>query len=151
MSVNLEKSLGLTDGNNSSQTTDKKTYQLINQKLALKILSKLGLTAALAENGQEAIEMVSQESYDIILMDMQMPEIDGLEATRIIRREMDIQPIIIAMTANAMKEDRDACMKAGMDDFLSKPVKLEDVVNMLAKWSDSGKLNTADKKYNIRA
>ena len=125
---------------------------VINQKLALKILSKLGLTAALAENGQEAIEMVSQHRYDIILMDMQMPEIDGLEATRIIRREMDIQPIIIAMTANAMKEDRDECLKAGMDDFLSKPVKLEELVNMLTKWSIIGKDNLSiRKKDDIRA
>ena len=108
---------------------------LTNQKLALKILSKLGFEAALAVNGREAADMAGECAYDIILMDVQMPEMDGLEATRIIRRELEIQPVIIAMTANAMKEDRDQCLQAGLDDFLSKPVKLEDLVAMLTKWS----------------
>lgn len=108
---------------------------VINQKLALKILSKLGYEASLAVNGQETIDMLNQEPYDIILMDVQMPEMDGLEATMMIRKKMQVQPIIIAMTANAMKEDRDECLKAGMDDFLSKPVKLEELINMLGKWS----------------
>ncbi len=107
---------------------------LVNQKLTLKILSKLGFEAALAENGKVAVEMASQQQYDIILMDVQMPEIDGQEATRIIRESLPIQPVIIAMTANAMKEDRDDCLNAGMNDFLSKPVKLEELVSMLAKW-----------------
>lgn len=107
---------------------------LVNQKLTLKILSKLGFEAALAENGKVAVEMASQQQYDVILMDVQMPEIDGQEATRIIRESLPIQPVIIAMTANAMKEDRDDCLNAGMNDFLSKPVKLEELVNMLATW-----------------
>jgi len=124
---------------------------LVNQKLTLKILSKLGFDAALAENGKVAIEMVSQQPYDVILMDVQMPEIDGLEATRIIRQGMEIQPIIIAMTANAMKEDKDECLKAGMNDFLSKPVKLEELVNMLAKWSDVVKQNALHEKATILA
>jgi two-component system sensor histidine kinase/response regulator len=119
---------------------------LVNQKLTLKILSKLGFEAALAENGKEAIEMVSRQSYDLVLMDVQMPEIDGLEATRIIKQSMEIRPTIIAMTANAMKEDRDECLKAGMDDFLSKPVKLEELVNMLAKWSDIAKEKATNEK-----
>lgn len=119
---------------------------LVNQKLTLKILSKLGFDAALAENGSVAVEMANQQPYDIILMDVQMPEIDGLEATRIIRQGMEVQPTIIAMTANAMKEDRDECLKAGMDDFLSKPVKLEELVNMLAKWSVIGREKNAGKK-----
>lgn len=119
---------------------------LVNQKLTLKILSKLGLEAALAENGKIAIEMAAQQKYDIILMDVQMPEVDGLEATRWMRLSMEVQPIIIAMTANAMKEDRDECLKAGMDDFLSKPVKLEEVVNMLAKWSNMSKERAAHEK-----
>ncbi|MEO5983986.1 MAG: response regulator, partial [Ferruginibacter sp.] len=124
----------------------------INQKLTLKILSKLGFKAvALAENGHEVIEMASQQPYDIILMDVQMPEMDGLEATRMIRKGMDIQPIIMAMTANAMKEDKDDCLAAGMDDFLSKPVKLEELVNALAKWSVQIKANTTDNKIDIAA
>ncbi|MCW3117995.1 MAG: response regulator, partial [Chitinophagaceae bacterium] len=108
---------------------------LINQKLAIKILGKLGYEAGLAENGQEVLEMISQQHYDLILMDVQMPEMDGLEATRIIRRGLELQPVIIAMTANAMKEDRDKCLDAGMDDFLSKPVKLEELVTMLETWA----------------
>ena len=119
---------------------------LVNQKLALKILSKLGFKAALAENGKIAVEMANEVAYDIILMDVQMPEIDGQEATRIIRQSMEIQPIIIAMTANAMKEDKDDCLKAGMDDFLSKPVKLEELVNMLAKWSGISKQKNTNLK-----
>ncbi|MEO6732760.1 MAG: two-component regulator propeller domain-containing protein [Ferruginibacter sp.] len=109
---------------------------LANQKLTLKILSKLGYEAALAKNGREAVEMADEQQYDIILMDIQMPEMDGLEATRKIRQELEIQPIIVAMTANAMKEDKDECLQAGMNDFVSKPVRLEEVVNMLAKWSE---------------
>jgi signal transduction histidine kinase/CheY-like chemotaxis protein len=119
---------------------------LVNQKLALKILSKLGIEAALAENGKIAFEMAQQQQYDIILMDMQMPEMDGLEATRIIRKTAMVQPIIIAMTANAMKEDKDECLNAGMDDFLSKPVKLEELVNMLTKWSNIAKEKENNKK-----
>jgi two-component system, sensor histidine kinase and response regulator len=108
---------------------------LVNQKLILKILSKLGYDAALAENGRVVTEMANLKEYDLILMDVQMPEMDGLEATRLIRKYMDVQPMIIAMTANAMKEDKDECLSVGMDDFLSKPVKLEDIVNMLSKSS----------------
>jgi len=108
---------------------------VINQKLALKILNKLGYEVGLAENGREVLEVIAQQHYDLILMDVQMPEMDGLEATRIIRKGLDLQPTIIAMTANAMKEDRHECLEAGMDDFLSKPVKLEELVSMLEKWA----------------
>ncbi|MGF2411545.1 response regulator [Ferruginibacter sp.] len=118
----------------------------VNQKLTLKILSKLGFEAALAENGKDAVAMAGQQHYDIILMDVQMPEIDGLEATRIIRQSVEVQPIIVAMTANAMKEDKDECLKAGMNDFLSKPVKLEEIVNMLAKWSNVIKEKKVEQK-----
>ncbi len=124
---------------------------LVNQKLTLKILSKLGYTATLAENGKIAVEKAGSEDYDLILMDVQMPEMDGLQATRTIRQMNDIQPIIIAMTANAMKEDRDDCLEAGMNDFLSKPVKLEELVNMLAKWSNIAKENASPKEINITA
>jgi two-component system sensor histidine kinase/response regulator len=121
---------------------------VVNQKLALKILSKLGFeNAVIAANGKEAVEKAGEQQYDIILMDMQMPEMDGLEATRTIREKLSIQPIIVAMTANAMKEDKDECLSAGMNDFLSKPVKLEELVDMLAKWSNIIKeKSTAQKR-----
>ena len=120
---------------------------LVNQKLTLKILSNLGFDDAdLAINGKVAVDMAKQQHYDIILMDVQMPEMDGMEATRIIRQGMTIQPTIIAMTANAMKEDKDECLRSGMDDFLSKPVKLDELVNMLAKWSNIGKQKVAEEK-----
>lgn len=123
----------------------------VNQKLTLKILSKLGFEAKLAHNGREVTEMANLQEYDLIFMDVQMPEMDGLEATKMIRKYMEIQPLIIAMTANAMKEDRDECLKVGMDDFLSKPVKLEEVVNMLAKWSNILKEKAKEKKNAARA
>ena len=124
---------------------------LINQKLALKVLSKLDYHAALAQNGKQVIEMADLDQYDLIFMDVQMPEMDGIEATKNIRKYMEIQPMIIAMTANAMKEDKDECLKAGMDDFLGKPVKLEEIVDMLTKWSNIAKAKITGEKVNIRA
>ncbi|MBC7949105.1 MAG: response regulator [Chitinophagaceae bacterium] len=108
---------------------------LINQKIISKILSKLGYEATVANNGKEALEIVSNEPFDIILMDVQMPEMDGLEATRMIRTCLEVQPVIIALTANVMQGDRDACMQAGMDDYLSKPVELKELMAQLEKWA----------------
>lgn len=108
---------------------------LINQKIAIKILTKLGYEPTIANNGKEALEMVSNERYDIILMDVQMPEMDGLEATRMIRTCLDIQPVIMAMTANVLQGDRDACMQAGMDDYISKPIDLKELLSHLEKWA----------------
>ncbi len=108
---------------------------LVNQKLTIRVLQKLGYPAVVAGNGLEAIREMRQRMYDLILMDVQMPEMDGLEATRIIRKEMERQPTIVAMTANAMQGDREDCLKAGMNDYISKPVKLEILVNVLEKWS----------------
>jgi two-component system, sensor histidine kinase and response regulator len=107
----------------------------INQKLALMILSKMGYNATLAINGVQAININNTTKFDIIFMDVQMPEMDGITATKLIRKEALHQPIIIAMTANAMEEDKIECLAAGMDDFLSKPVKLDEIKNMLIKWS----------------
>jgi CheY-like chemotaxis protein len=107
----------------------------VNQRIALKILTKLGYGPELARNGKEVLEMVSHENYDLILMDIQMPEMDGLEATRMLRRCLEIQPVIIAMTANVMQGDRDDCMQAGMDDYISKPIELEELTDQLRKWS----------------
>lgn len=108
---------------------------LMNQKMVIKVLNKLGYEPTMTSNGNEVLEEVSLNNYDIILMDVQMPEMDGLEATKMIRLCLSVQPTIIAMTANTLQGDRDACMRAGMDDYISKPVKLEDLVNVLEKWS----------------
>jgi CheY-like chemotaxis protein len=96
----------------------------VNQKVALLMLQRMGYRADLVSNGLDALEATSRQSYDVILMDMQMPELDGVEATRCIRARTGHAggPRIIALTANAMAEDRAACLAAGMDDFLSKPL-----------------------------
>jgi len=104
----------------------------INQKLAMKVLSKLGYSPQLANNGKEAVEMHKAHPFEVILMDIQMPEMDGLEATRLIRSANGPnQPIIIALTANVLAEDKDVCLAAGMDNFVSKPFKLEIFTEML--------------------
>lgn len=107
----------------------------VNQKLAMKVLTKLGYNPDIAQDGKEVLEEVSKVNYDLILMDVQMPEMDGLEATRMVRLCLPVQPIIIAMTANAMQGDREECLQAGMDDYISKPVHLEELVSMLEKWA----------------
>jgi len=106
----------------------------INEKLILKILSKLGYEAGLARNGKEVLEMADLQSYDLILMDVQMPEIDGLEATRMLRLCLEKQPVIIAMTANALAGDQDNCIQAGMDDYICKPVEFNELIRQLEKW-----------------
>lgn len=108
---------------------------LVNQKLTERVLSKLGYQAGIAGNGKEVLDVHGHERYDIILMDVQMPEMDGYEATKSIRKSGGTQPVIIAMTANAIQGDREACLEAGMDDYISKPVKLEALVEMLEKWA----------------
>ena len=79
--------------------------------------------------------MLNQQDFELILMDVQMPEMDGLEATRIIRQTLNTQPVIIAMTANAMQSDKDNCLSAGMDDYLTKPISLNELITMLKKWA----------------
>ena len=109
----------------------------VNQAVAVGILNNLGFNADLAVNGKEAINMLRDNHYDIVFMDVQMPVLDGLEATRLIRANhaqspTSGQPYIIAMTANAMREDRAACIAAGMDDFVAKPIRIRDVHACLA-------------------
>jgi GAF domain-containing protein/CheY-like chemotaxis protein len=105
----------------------------VNQKLALRILQQLGYRADVAANGLEAVASVNRQRYDVILMDVQMPEMDGLDATRAIRARhgSDEGPRIIAMTANAMQGDRELCLAAGMDDYITKPVRVERLVEAL--------------------
>ena len=106
----------------------------VNQTVALTMLTRLGHQADVAWNGLEALEALEQHPYDVVLMDVQMPELDGLDATRRIReRWPDGGPHIIAMTANAMTEDREECLAAGMDDYLAKPIRLEVLAGALAE------------------
>ncbi|WP_419801413.1 response regulator [Mucilaginibacter sp.] len=107
----------------------------MNQKLVTKVLNKLGYEPQVAENGKDVLEIVSNKTYDLILMDVQMPEMDGLEATRMIRLCLTEQPVIIAMTANTLQGDREECLKAGMDDYIGKPVRLDGLVNIIEKWA----------------
>lgn len=105
---------------------------MINQKLILKILTKLGYQPKLAVNGLEALLLCKIHNFEVILMDIQMPEMNGLEATEAIRNIDFKQPIIIAMTANAMQEDKEECLRIGMNDYLSKPIHLESLLIALA-------------------
>jgi two-component system, sensor histidine kinase len=100
----------------------------VNQKLALAMLRRLGVEADLVETGREAVASVTRHRYDLVFMDMQMPEMDGIEATRAIRTHADShQPVIVALTANAFASDRARCIDAGMDGFVAKPYRLEDL------------------------
>lgn len=108
---------------------------VVNQKIAVRMFNKLGYEIDIVENGKEAVERVQQSQYDLIFMDVQMPEMDGLEATRVIRKLLKHNsPMIIAMTANAMPEDREKCLAAGMDDYLSKPFKPRELQQILEKY-----------------
>jgi CheY-like chemotaxis protein/HPt (histidine-containing phosphotransfer) domain-containing protein len=106
-----------------------------NQKLALRLLERMGYQADVAANGLEALAALKRQSYDVVLMDVQMPEMDGLEATRTLRRELPEaqQPRVIAMTANAMQGDRERCLAAGMNDYVGKPIRIEELVEALSK------------------
>ena len=125
----------------------------VNQQVALSFLDRLGYRADVAANGLEVLASLRRQPYDVVLMDVQMPEMDGLEATRRIRRlppselATETQPRIIAMTANALKEDCDICLAAGMDDYLSKPIQAQELVRALDKCrSRQHKASRNDKK-----
>ena len=108
---------------------------VVNQKLALRLLQRMGYRADLASNGIEAIECVERQTYDVVLMDVQMPEMDGLEATRRITAKWPAgsRPCIVAMTANAMQGDREMCLAAGMNDYLTKPVRVDQLTEALMR------------------
>jgi CheY-like chemotaxis protein len=105
----------------------------VNQKVALRLLKRIGYEADIAVNGVEAVAAAERQEYDVVLMDMQMPEMDGLAATREIRRRRgdSVRPWIIAMTANAMEGDRESCLAAGMNDYISKPVQISALASAL--------------------
>jgi len=108
---------------------------VVNQKVALRLLEQMGYRADLAANGLEAVAAIERQPYDLVLMDVQMPEMDGFEASREITRRwpVDGRPRIVAMTANAMQGDRELCLAAGMDDYMSKPIRVEELVTALER------------------
>jgi len=110
---------------------------VVNQKLAVAMLHKLGHEVVIANHGKEALAAIEAHSFDLVLMDIQMPEMDGYEAVRRLRQvEVDGRLPVVALTANAMRGDRDACLEAGMDAYLSKPIRLQrlaDVINRVCR------------------
>jgi len=108
---------------------------VVNQKVATRILERMGYRTDIAGNGIEAIESIHRKPYDVVLMDVQMPQMDGLEATRFIRKNFPAyrQPRIIAMTANAMQGDREKCLASGMDDYISKPINVDALIRALSQ------------------
>jgi CheY-like chemotaxis protein len=108
---------------------------MVNRQVALAMLSKLGLKADIAENGREAVEHFAPDTYDLILMDCQMPEMDGYRATQSSRAIEGGKHIpIVALTANVMESDRQKCIDAGMSDYLAKPFKLRELQSLLEDW-----------------
>ncbi len=116
---------------------------LVNQKVALQMLRKIGYEADVATNGLEVLQALENQTYDIILMDVQMPGMDGLEAARNIRERWHDGPKIIAVTAYALEGDRDRCLDVGMDDYISKPVQLNELRSKLLKWGMSSERSEA--------
>jgi len=108
----------------------------INQKLIFRMFENLGYAIQLAANGYEVLELLSRMNIDIVFMDIQMPEMDGIEATRkIIENLGDQKPLIVAMTANALSTDKDAYLAAGMDDYINKPITIDQVRTGIEKWT----------------
>jgi CheY-like chemotaxis protein len=110
----------------------------INQKVALRMLKKLGVNADLVENGSQAIAAVLENHYDIVLMDVQMPEVDGLTATREIRKRLPAgrQPLIVGLTAHATTEYRDLCLQAGMNAYLTKPLQMDQLRGVMTELAE---------------
>jgi len=134
-SINLEKlsEIALTYPFNILIAED----NIINQKLIVNVFKLLGYKADIAANGIEALDAIKRKNYDLIFMDIQMPLMNGYEATRIIVEHSKVErPLIIAMTANAMTGDREKCFEAGMDDYITKPMRIEVLVNVIKKWGE---------------
>ena len=104
---------------------------MINQKLIARILLKLGYQINVANDGIQVLESIKKHDFNVILMDVQMPEMDGFEATQAIRKMPIDQPYIIAMTANAMSQDKDECLQIGMNDYIAKPMRLSEIIKIL--------------------
>jgi CheY-like chemotaxis protein len=123
----------------------------MNQKVALRLLERLGYSADVASNGLEALAALERQPYDVVLMDVQMPELDGLDATRRIceRWPAETRPHIIAMTANALPEDREACFAAGMNDYVAKPIRSEELARALKRVTPIARANEAPKEADM--
>ncbi len=121
----------------------------INQKLIRRVLEQLGYQPEIVENGRAAVDAVQRERYDVLLMDVHMPEMDGLQATRLIVNTLKPaeRPVIVAMTADAMEGDREKCIEAGMDDYITKPIHLDVVYKLLEKW---GSRKAAGQARNVQ-
>lgn len=119
-----------------------------NQKLLLRMLQQLGYVADVAENGIQVIEAVERKRYDIVFMDVHMPEMDGLEATRVIvnKHERQKRPVIIAVTADALQGDREKCVQAGMDDYITKPIRIADIHGVLERWGATAEPRASDQR-----
>ena len=122
---------------------------LPNQMVAQELLTRLGLTFALAQDGREAVEMAKKNRYDAILMDMQMPNMDGIEATHILRTHLGLDTPIIALTANVMRQDIKRCLQAGMNDFLAKPLAWKRLYKTLKKWLVMKPQSSSGKSQNF--
>jgi CheY-like chemotaxis protein len=109
---------------------------LINQKVAVRMLQRMGYQTQIANNGKEAVAAVRAGDFDVVLMDVHMPEMDGIEATTLIRSERahSRRPYIVALTAAAMPEDEERCMAVGMDDFITKPIRVHELLNVLERY-----------------
>jgi len=122
----------------------------VNQQVIARILEKLGCRVDTVGNGKEALEAAGNAAYSVIFMDCQMPEMDGFSATREIRNTEDDgeHTPIIAITASAMHGDREKCLAAGMDDYISKPVRMEDIFSVLEKWSGAAQSSLPLRSHN---
>jgi CheY-like chemotaxis protein len=112
---------------------------VINQKVGKLILQRAGFFVDVVQDGQEALQAHQENPYDLILMDCQMPVMDGFEACRRIRMLAQRQPVIVAVTANALLGERERCLEAGMDDYLSKPFQAEQLIAVVEKWVGASK------------
>ena len=108
----------------------------VNQMVIKAMLQKLGIEPTLVADGHQAVEAVAEATFDLVLMDCQMPVMDGFEATRIIRSGSESRPVIVAVTANAMAGDAERCRAAGMDDYISKPISVRELRRVLSPWLD---------------
>jgi len=133
---NQDQSLGRRKTDSNSQLQSGKVLLVeddkVNQMVAVRMLKKLNCEVSVVNNGQEAVNILLKNSYDIVFMDVQMPIMNGIEATKLIRKR-DKRAIIIAMTANVMKDEKDECFSVGMNDFLSKPVKMDSLSKIVTK------------------